>query len=438
MSLYSEQSVLGILLTHPEKIADAAALTPEDFEAPAHRILYRNLVEQIRENRPSDPVSLADVLEAKNLLVKVGGLRYLTDLVAECGYNPDGFPNYVKSVRESARRRRLLATGQEIARMAIEEKESDVDTLIGRGQSLLGDLEHVAADGTEWRPVKNVCRDVVDLMIQLEESGEVSGMPSGITELDRLTTGFHPGDLIVVAARPSMGKTALALRFVEHAILVEEASVAFFSLEMPSQHLVLRMAASLAKTPLQAARAGKLDGDGLSRIVDAMSKLASTKLFLDDTPSQKTDTVLAKAMQIKRRHGLDLLVVDYLQLLQPNRRHENRTQEVSAISRDLKAMAKTLQVPVIALAQLNRELERRPNKRPVMSDLRDSGQIEQDSDLILFIYRDEVYHEDSEDQGIAELIIGKQRNGPLGTVKTAFLADYLRFENLAPEWMGDG
>ena len=269
--------------------------------------------------------------------------------------------------------------------------------------------------------------DKIDTLYQQESV--ITGLPTGWTDFDTMTSGLQPGDLVIVAARPSMGKTTFSMNIAEHAALKGKYPVAVFSMEMPADQLAIRMLSSLGRIELQRIRTGRLQDEDWPRLTSTLNLLSQAKMFIDDTPALSPSEMRARTRRLAREHGLGLVVVDYLQLMQVPGFKENRTAEISEISRSLKAMAKELSVPVIALSQLNRSLEQRPNKRPVMSDLRESGAIEQDADLIVFIYRDEVYNPDSPDKGIAEIIIGKQRNGPIGTVKLTFLGKYTRFEN---------
>lgn len=287
--------------------------------------------------------------------------------------------------------------------------------------------------------MKDILVDVVDRIDTLfHRDNPITGVATGFSDLDSQMSGLQNSDLIIVAGRPSMGKTALAMNVVTHAAISEKLSVAVFSMEMPAEQLAMRMMSSLARIDQSKVRTGKLDDDDWPRLTSAVSMLNEATIFVDDSPALTPTELRARCRRLKREHGLGLVVVDYLQLMQVPGSKENRATEISEISRGLKALAKELKVPLIAISQLNRSLEQRPNKRPIMSDLRESGAIEQDADVILFIYRDEVYNEDSADKGVAEIIIGKQRNGPIGKVNLTFLSQYTQFENFAPDSFGGG
>ena len=344
---------------------------------------------------------------------------------------------YVGIVRERAILRRLITATSEIAEKAYNPGGEAVGEILDYAeQQVFRIAETDRWDKNGFAPIQGLLTAAIDRIEELYQSGSsVTGVPTGFSDLDDLTSGLQPADLVVIAGRPSMGKTSLAMNVVENAVLGNKLPVAVFSMEMPGQQLAMRMLASLGRINAHKVRTGRLDPDDWPRLTSAVGLLDEAPLFIDDSPALSPLELRARARRLARAHGgLGMIVVDYLQLMQSSEDSENRANEVSAITRSLKFLAKELNVPVVVLSQLNRSLESRPNKRPVMSDLRESGAIEQDADLILFIYRDEVYNPDSQDQGTAEIIVSKQRNGPTGTVRLTFLGEYTRFENFVREF----
>jgi replicative DNA helicase len=340
---------------------------------------------------------------------------------------------YADIVRDRSVLRQLIHIGTQISDSAFNTEGRDTAELLENAERQVFQIaeQRQRGQGGGFIPIKSLLANAVDKIETLfEQEGAITGAGTGFTDFDELTSGLQPADLIIVAGRPSMGKTTIAMNIAENIALKGNMPVAVFSMEMPGDSLAMRMMSSLGRIDQHKVRTGKLDDDDWPRLTSAINLLAGTQLFIDDSPALSPTEVRARARRLAREHGqLGLIVVDYLQLMQSPSSGDNRVQQISDISRGLKALAKELNVPVVALSQLNRNLEQRPNKRPVMSDLRDSGAIEQDADLIVFVYRDEVYNEDSNDKGIAEIIIGKQRNGPLGTVRLTFLGQYTRFEN---------
>jgi len=331
--------------------------------------------------------------------------------------------------------RQLIAVGSEISTSAFEPGGRDATRLISDAEQKVFEIAERGARGQQgFRSIRSLLTDTVERIDALFQSDSaITGLATGLSEFDDKTAGLQNGDLIIIAARPSMGKTALAMNIAEHAAIRDQIPTAIFSMEMPGEQLAMRLISSLARIDQTRVRTGRLQDDDWPRITSAMSLMSEAPMFIDDTPALTPTEIRARARRLKREHGLGLILVDYLQLMQTGGQAENRTNEISEISRGLKALAKEMNVPVIALSQLNRNLEQRPNKRPVMSDLRESGGIEQDADVIAFIYRDEVYNEDSPDKGTAEVIISKQRNGPTGTCRLTFLGQYTRFENFISE-----
>jgi replicative DNA helicase len=376
-------------------------------------------------------VTLAEQLERSDELETVGGLPYLVRLADETP-SAANIKSYATIVREYSVMRQLISVGADIAESAYRPQGRKSAELLDAAESRVFRIaEQIAKGGSGFSPIKSLLTKAVDRIETLFQQDEpITGVSTGFTDFDMMTSGLQHADLIIVAGRPSMGKTTFAMNIAENVAIQGRKAVAVFSLEMPGDALAMRMMSSLGRIDQLRVRTGKLEDDEWPRLSSAVSMLAETRLFIDDTPALSPTEVRARARRLKREQpDLALIVIDYLQLMQAPGEGENRTTEISAISRSLKALAKELDVPVIALSQLNRSLEQRTNKRPIMSDLRESGAIEQDADLIVFIYRDEVYNEDSADKGVAEIIIGKQRNGPIGTTRLTFLGKYTKFEN---------
>jgi replicative DNA helicase len=434
-SLQAEQAVLGGLMldnTAWDRVADH--VVEEDFYRRDHRLIFRAIAELAARNSPFDAVTLSEWLGQHNLQDDVGGLATLGALV-------QGTPSaaniqaYADIVREHSVLRQLISVGNEIAGSAfVTDGRSSGELLEQAEQRVFQIAERGKRGQRGFRSIRSLLGaavDRIDKLFQLDEP--ITGVSTGFSDLDEMTAGLQPSDLIIVAGRPSMGKTTLAMNFAENAAIRHKVPVAIFSMEMPGEQLALRMMSSLGHIDQHKIRTGKLDDDDWPRLTSAVSLLDSAPLFIDDTPALSPTEMRARARRLKREHDIGMIVIDYLQLMQVPGTRENRTTEISEISRNLKALAKELEVPVVALSQLNRGLEQRTDKRPVMSDLRESGAIEQDADLILFIYRDEVYHEDSPHKGVAEIIIGKQRNGPIGTRHLTFRGQFTRFENYADD-----
>ena len=432
-ALEAEQSVLGGLLLESSRWDDVAEqLSPEDFYTRSHREIFAAISALQGQNEAVDVVTTAEWLERNSQLVSAGGLEYLGELAN----NTPGTANlmaYVAIVRERAILRRLIIATSEIAEKAYNPGGEILDYA---EQQVFRIAETDRWDRTGFAPIQGLLTEAIDRIEELYQSGRtVTGVPTGFSDLDDLTSGLQPADLVVIAGRPSMGKTSLAMNIVENAVLANRLPVAVFSMEMPGQQLAMRMLASLGRINAHKVRTGRLDADDWPRLTSAVGLLDDAPLFIDDSPALSPLELRARARRLAREHGgLGMIVVDYLQLMQSSEDSENRANEVSAITRSLKFLAKELSVPVVVLSQLNRSLESRPNKRPVMSDLRESGAIEQDADVILFIYRDEVYNPDSQDQGTAEIIVSKQRNGPTGTVRLTFLGEYTRFESFVRDF----
>lgn len=433
-SIQAEQSVLGGLLLDNQTWDSVADKVGEnDFYRRDHRLIFRAIAELAERQDPFDVVTISEVLETTGELQDVGGLAYLSMLARDTP-SAANIVAYANIVRDRSVLRQLIHVGTEISDSAFSTEGRETAELLENAERKVFEIAEQRQKGQGgFNSIKSLLAKAVDKIEMLyEQDGDITGASTGFTDLDEKTSGLQPSDLIIVAGRPSMGKTTIAMNMAENVALKSGMPVAVFSMEMPGEALAMRMMSSLGRIDQHKVRTGKLDDDDWPRLTSAINLLAETKMFIDDTPALTPTEVRSRARRLTREHGqLGLIVIDYLQLMQSPASGDNRVQQISDISRGLKALAKELNVPVIALSQLNRNLEQRPNKRPVMSDLRESGAIEQDADLIIFVYRDEVYHEDSPDKGIAEVIIGKQRNGPLGTVRLTFLGQYTRFENFA-------
>ncbi|HEY9135190.1 MAG TPA: replicative DNA helicase [Pseudomonadales bacterium] len=440
-SVEAEQSVLGGLLINNSAWDDIAdKINENDFYLPQHRYVFRLIQELTDENQPVDITTLSEALDKRELLGEVGGIAYLGEL-ANSTPSVANIVAYANIVRERSVLRQLVQVSNEIAESAFRPDGAKSHDLLDQAE---GKIFAIAEQGSRRggpETIKTLLTRAVNRIDELYKSDSaITGLSTGFNDLDEKTSGLQPSDLIIIAGRPSMGKTSFAMNIGENAAIQSGLPVLVFSMEMPADGLAMRMLSSLGRINQTRMRSGKLEEDDWPRLNSAISLLAEQKLFIDDTPAMSPTEVRARARRIAREHGqLGLIIIDYLQLMQVSGA-ENRVSEVSEISRSLKALAKELAVPVIALSQLNRGLEQRPDKRPVMSDLRESGAIEQDADLIMFIYRDEVYNkeEDNPQKGVAEIIIGKQRNGPIGKIKMAFLGEYTKFEDLAPESYGGG
>ena len=437
-SVEAEQSVLGGLMLESsalDKIADL--ITQDDFYRFEHRLIFRQIVRMSEQAKPVDVITVAESLEIAGELDKVGGLAYLGSL-AQNVPSAANIRRYGEIVRERSIMRQLVEVGTDIADSAYNPTGRDAAQLLDEAEGKVFQIAEAGSRGKQgfmsMPPLLTQVVERIETLYGRENTSDVTGTPTGYTDLDRMTSGLQPGDMVVVAGRPSMGKTAFSINIAENIALDSKLPVAIFSMEMGAAQLAMRMLGSVGKLNQHDLRSGKLQDDDWGRLTHALGRLNDAPIFIDESAALSSLELRARARRLHRQHGqLGLIVVDYLQLMSSNagKASENRATEISEISRALKGLAKELEVPVMALSQLNRSLEQRPNKRPVMSDLRESGAIEQDADLILFIYRDEVYNSDSPDKGKAEIIIGKQRNGPIGKVELAFRGEYTRFDNLA-------
>lgn len=435
-SIEAEQAVLGGLMLDNKRLdAVLEVISEVDFYREDHRQIFR-MMQILQENaQPLDVITLSEELHRHDQLERVGGLGYLVEM-ANNTPSAANIVAYARIVRERSTLRQLIAAAQEISKSSYNPSGLDSDDLLQLAEKRVAEIAEDRPKEGGLVGVNDLLKATVQRIDELFRSGsDITGVPSGITDLDQRTSGWQPGELIILAARPSMGKTALALNFVESAMFGQNRPVLVFSMEMPSNAMIMRMMSSVGRIDQGRMRNGKLTEEDWPKLSSAVAKMKDKLLFIDDTPGLSPQELRARVRRIAREHGNPgMIMVDYLQLMQIAGSSEGRTQEISEISRSLKAIAKEFDCPLIALSQLNRGVEQRPNKRPMNSDLRESGAIEQDADVILFIYRDEYYNEDSPEKGIAELIIGKQRNGEIGTCRAAFIGKYTRFDNLAPEY----
>jgi replicative DNA helicase len=428
-NMEAEQSVLGAMLMDRNAIgAVTEILSGDEFYRESHKLLFDAIMELYDKDEPVDIVTLVELLRSKGHLEAVGGLSYISDLVRSVPTTSNA-KYYAKIVDEKATLRRLILASNEIMEACYEQKE-EVEDILSLAEKNIFDISQKKnhQDFEHLGPI--ITRSFEDFEKLYKNKGELTGIPSGFTDLDRKTSGFQKGDMILIAARPSMGKTAFVLNIALTAALRAGKSVAIFSLEMSKEQLVYRMLCAEANVDMQKLRTGDLDEEDWIRLARAAGPMANAKVFIDDTPGISIAEMRSKCRRLKIEKGLDLIIIDYLQLMSGSRKSESRQQEVSEISRSLKALAKEMGAPVISLSQLSRAPEVRADHRPILSDLRESGSIEQDADVVMFLYRDEYYNKETEKKGIAEVIIAKQRNGPTGTVELAWLGQYTKFGNL--------
>ena len=437
-SVAAEQAVIGGLCLNNNAWDDASeVVSANDFFLKEHRDIFQVMEQMARESDPFDVLTIPTALEGLGL----GGddiTAYLTELVNNTP-SAANIKAYARIVRERAVLREMIGMGQKIADLGYNPGGRESAELVDEAERMVFQLAEGRQAAGGPQDMKTLLKKSVVKLDELFNSGTgLTGVSTGFTDLDAMTNGLQPSDMVVIAGRPSMGKTTFSMNIAEDIVLRTSKPVIVFSMEMPAEQLMLRMISSMGRIDQTRMRSGKLSEDDWPRINSAIQMFNDKKLYIDDNPALSPTEVRARARRIHREHGeMGLILIDYLQLMRvPGA--ESRVAEISEISRSMKALAKELNCPVIALSQLNRSLEQRPNKRPVMSDLRESGAIEHDADLIMFIYRDEVYHEDSMDKGIAEIIIGKQRNGPIGTCRLAFLGKYTRFEDLSPDYVHHG
>ena len=435
-SVEAEQSLLGGLLIDNEAIDKIADLMSEvDFYRHDHRLIYHHISKVIEANQPADIITVGESLEKSDELKNVGGIAYL-GMLAENTPTSANIRGYAQIIRERSIMRSLAMVGSDIAESAYSPQGRDAQQLLDESEAKIFQIaESGKRDNIGFSDIQHLLPKVVESVEErMQNASDVTGMPTGFTDLDKMTSGLQPSDLIIIAGRPSMGKTSLALNMAEHVAIEKKMPVAVFSMEMASMQLTTRLIGSVGRVDQHKMRTGQLDDDDWEKLTDSLGQLNEAPIHIDEGSALNTFEVRARARRLQRQVGqLGLIVIDYIQLMSAptGKQTENRATEISEISRSLKSLAKELNVPVVALSQLNRSVEQRVDKRPVMSDLRESGAIEQDADVIMFIYRDEVYNPESPDKGLAEILLAKQRNGPVGVVKLTFLGQYTRFENFA-------
>jgi len=416
----------------------ADVVNASDFYRADHRAIFETIATLVEHDRPPDAVTVSEQLERENRLEAAGGIDYLARLVEETP-SAANIRAYAHIVRDHSMLRRLIEIGGDIAASAHDTEGRTVAELVDVAEQRVFEIADRGARGPGFKALKDILPDAIDRLDVLSHSdSEITGVSTGFTAMDEMTAGLQRGELVVIAGRPSMGKSTLAVNIAENAALGHQIAAAIFSMEMSAEQLTFRMISSIGRVHQSGLRRGKLSDSDWSRIDSAVSMMSTAPIFIDDSPGLTPTEVRARARRLKREHGLGLIIVDYLQLMQVAGTVENRATEISEISRSLKALAKELDLPVIAISQLNRSVEQRVDKKPVMSDLRESGAIEQDADLIVFIFREEVYDKETPRKGIADIIIGKQRNGPVGEFRLTFLGEFTKFENLVAEAYGEG
>lgn len=429
-NIEAEQAVIGAIFLEPEAFSSASELLlPEDFYRASHQRIYETMMKLSDKGEPIDLVTVTTSLSNAKTLDEIGGVSYLTDIAgsvptaANIGY-------YSKIVEEKSVLRRLIRTATDIVTSSFT-KEDEIDDVLNEAEKSILEVSHRKNSGA-FQAIKDVLIEVYDNIESLHhQNGDLTGVPSGFRDLDRITSGFQQNDLIIIAARPSVGKTAFALNIAQNVAINTDENVAIFSLEMGADQLVSRMLCAEGNIDAQRLRTGNLETEDWSKLTMAMGSLSNAGIFIDDSPGIRVSEIRSKCRRLKQEHGLGMIVIDYLQLIQGSANsRDNRQQEVSEISRSLKGLARELNVPLIALSQLSRGVEQRQDKRPMMSDLRESGSIEQDADIVGFLYRDDYYDAESEKQNIIEIIISKQRNGPVGNVELAFVKEYNKFVDL--------
>jgi replicative DNA helicase len=438
-SVEAEQSLLGGLMQDNEawdKVADI--VIAGDFYRKDHRLIFSAIAELAEDGHPCDVVTVSEYLDNRNELNDAGGLEYLATLTNET----PGAANaraYAQILRERSTLRSLINAGNEISGNAFATEGRSASELVDEAERLVFEIAESGARGrVGFQSLKEILPATVDRIDVLHQTGgDITGIPTGFNEFDKLTAGLQPGDLVIIAGRPSMGKTTFAVNIAENAAIGAKVPTAIYSMEMPSEQLAFRMISSLGRVDQTHLRTGKFPDEDWSRINTAVQLMSDAPIYIDDSPGLSPTEIRARARRLKREADLGLIVIDYLQLMQVQGNTENRATEISEISRNLKALAKELRVPIIALSQLNRSVEQRQDKRPVMSDLRESGAIEQDADLIIFIYREEVYQPETPRKGIADVSIAKQRNGPIGDFPLTFVGRFTKFENWVPEAYAD-
>ncbi len=431
-NLEAEQSVLGTILLKDQSLGTVLEiLVPDNFYRQTHKLIFEAMIQLFEKNEPQDLITVTNQLKNNNKLDEVGGAAYLAMLTSMVPVTAN-LAHYARIIHQKAILRNLISVNTEIASRCYDE-QGDIDTLVDEAEQAIFEIAS-SKSSQGFTSMSQAIPAAFKTIEKLYERKElITGVATGYAEMDKMTAGLQPSDLIILAARPSMGKTALAMNIAQHAALVDKVGVGIFSLEMSHEQLIMRLLCSVGRIDSQKIRTGKLHPEDWPKLSRAVGMLENAPIYIDDTPNISVLEMRAKVRRLAAQHNIGMILVDYLQLMRGRNSSENRTQEISEISRALKAMAKELKIPVLALSQLNRGLENRTDKRPMMSDLRESGAIEQDADVICFIYRDEVYNkgEDNPEKGSAEIIIGKQRNGPTGTFKLTFLKEFTLFENMS-------
>ncbi len=425
----AETAVIGSIIANPDSIADAAEIiTPTDFYFVNNREIFAAAMDMFNENKPIDIVTLSDELQKKNKFELAGGYEYIRNVVTEVSTSQN-ITYYSHIIREKSMLRSLIKNTSEIANLAYDASD-EPEKILDRAEQL---IQEVASE-RESKDLQHISGVLVDTYQQLidnsQSSGGITGIPTGFDELNKRTGGLHGGELILIAGRPGMGKSSFAVNIAEHVSFTEKKCVAIFNLEMPKEQIVSRILCSQALVNSIKMRTGDLDGDDWLKLGEVVPRLATSPMYIDDTATITVSQIRAKCKRLKQTKDLSLIVIDYLQLMQSGQRSESRQNEVADISRSLKVLAKELNVPVIALSQLSRASEKRPDKRPMLSDLRESGSIEQDADMVMFLYRDEYYNENSDDKGLAECIVAKHRSGETGTFKLGWKGEFTKFSNV--------
>ncbi|WP_377887224.1 replicative DNA helicase [Alkalihalobacillus sp. R86527] len=428
-NIEAEQAVIGAVFLETDALTTATeVLQSEDFYRAAHQKIFSVMIELSEKGEPVDLVTVTSELQDRSLLEEIGGVSYLSDL-ANSVPTAANVEYYSKIVEEKSILRRLIRAATDIASDGYA-KENKIENLLSEAEKSIMEVSQRKNTGA-FISIKDVLVDAYDNIEMLQNNtGDITGIPTGFSELDRMTAGFQRNDLIIVAARPSVGKTAFALNIAQNVATKTDENVAIFSLEMGAEQLVMRMLCAEGNIDAQRLRTGALTGDDWQKLTMAMGSLSNAGIYIDDTPGIRVGDIRAKCRRLKQEKGLGMILIDYMQLIRGDGSTENRQQEVSEISRSLKGIARELEVPLISLSQLSRGVESRQDKRPMMSDIRESGSIEQDADIVAFLYRDDYYDKESENKNIIEIIIAKQRNGPVGTVELAFVKEYNKFVNL--------
>ncbi|MDO4535397.1 MAG: replicative DNA helicase [Clostridium perfringens] len=427
-SIEAEKSVLGAMMIDKNVIVQAAeALSADDFYRDTHKYIFKSIIEMYQKDEPIDEITLLEYLKSTDRLEKAGGISYITE-IGSAILTTANVKSYIKIVEDKATLRKLIQSSTKIIESCYNNQD-DVEKVIDTAEKKIFDLAE-KKNSSDFEPLSNILeRGFEQIEALFNNKGEVTGVGSGFKDLDELTSGFQKGDMVLIAARPSMGKTTFALNIAEHAALRQGKSVVVFSLEMSKEQLAYKLLCSEANVDMLKLRTGDLEDKDWENIARASGPLSSAKIYIDDTAGVSIMEMRSKCRRLKMEYGVDLILIDYLQLMSGSG-EESRQQEVSEISRNIKAIAKEMQCPVIALSQLSRAPEQRADHRPMLSDLRESGSIEQDADLVMFLYRDEYYNKETEEKNVAECIIAKQRNGPVGTVKLAWIGQFSKFGNL--------